>query len=577
MLHGDVGLELAARVAAAVKSSLDLDITLAEALIRPSSRPGADYQCNAAMGLAKKLGRPPREVAAAIVQALDGTDLIVEPEIAGPGFINLTLTDTWLTTQMEGLFSDPRLGVKATDTPRRIAIDYSSPNVAKEMHVGHVRSTIIGDALVRLLRFNGDEVIPHNHLGDWGTPFGMLIEHLIDEGFSAEHSISDLNTFYQEARKKFDADPDFAERARLRVVELQGGDEETLRLWHELVNESMRHFMKVYQTMGIGLTPEDNYGESFYNPFLADTVDELEKKGLTEISDGAVCVFPKGFVNREGDPLPLIVRKSDGGYGYMSTDLATVRYWTGERGATDLVYVVGTPQSQHFAMVFAASRDAGWLGAEHTAVHVNFGSILGEDGKMFRTRAGGSIKLSDLLDEAIHKAAELVRSRSELDEADQAKVAHAVGIGAIKYADLSNDREKDYTFSWERMLATDGNTAAYLQYANARNLSIIRKSGQTVEPGTKVILAEQAERDLAVQLLQLPAAIQAAIDGYTPHKLATYLYETSTTFTAFFEKCPVLKAESEELRASRLVLCALTSKVLTLGLDLLGIEAPTRL
>ncbi|SMD18411.1 arginine--tRNA ligase [Kibdelosporangium aridum] len=577
MLHGDVGLELAARVAAAVKSSLDLDITPAEALIRPSSRPGADYQCNAAMGLGKKVGRPPREVAAAIVGALDGTDLIVEPEIAGPGFINLTLTDTWLTTQMEGLFSDPRLGVEKTEHPRRIAIDYSSPNVAKEMHVGHVRSTIIGDALVRLLRFHGDEVIPHNHLGDWGTPFGMLIEHLIDQGFNAEHSISDLNGFYQEARKKFDADPDFAERARLRVVKLQSGDEETLRLWNELVDESMRHFMKVYQMLGIGLTPEDNYGESFYNPFLADTVDELEQKGLTEISDGAVCVFPKGFFNRDGDPLPLIIRKSDGGYGYMSTDLATVRYWTGERGATDLLYVVGTPQSQHFAMVFAASRDAGWLTPDHNAVHVNFGSILGEDGKMFRTRSGDTIKLIDLLDEAIHRAAALVQERSELDEADQAKVARAVGIGAIKYADLSSDREKDYVFSWEKMLATDGNTAAYLQYANARTLSIIRKSGQTPQPGTPVILAEKAERDLALQLIQLPAAVQSAIDGYTPHKLATYLFDTATAFTAFFEKCPVLKAESDELRASRLVLCALTSKVLTMGLDLLGIEAPTRL
>nr|WP_225953467.1 arginine--tRNA ligase [Kibdelosporangium phytohabitans] len=567
---------MAARVVAAVKSSLDLDITPAEALIRPSNRPGADYQCNAAMGLGKRVGRPPREVAAAIAGALDGTDLFVEPEIAGPGFINLTLTDTWLSTQIEGLLGDERLGVPVTEHPRRIAIDYSSPNVAKEMHVGHIRSTIIGDALVRLLRFHGDEVIPHNHLGDWGTPFGMLIEHLVDEGVDADQSVSDLNVFYKEARKKFDAEPEFAERARQRVVKLQSGDEQTLALWSQLVDESMRHFMKAYKTLGIGLTPQDSYGESFYNPFLADTVAELEQKGLTEISDGALCVFPKGFFNREGDPLPLIVRKSDGGYGYMSTDLATVRYWTGDRAATDLLYVVGTPQAQHFAMVFAASRDAGWLTPEHHAVHVNFGSILGEDGKMFRTRSGDTVKLIDLLTEAVDRAATVVGERTDLTDAERASIAHAVGIGAVKYADLSSDREKDYVFSWEKMLATDGNTATYLQYANARTLSIIRKSGETVPPGAKVTLAEKAERDLALQLIQLPAAVQSAIDGYTPHKLATYLYETASAFTSFFEKCPVLKAEPE-VRASRLVLCALTSKVLTRGLDLLGIEAPARL
>jgi arginyl-tRNA synthetase len=579
VLQGDVGLELAGRVAAAVKSSLDLDITAAEALIRPSSRPGADYQCNAAMGLGKRIGRPPREVATAIVEALDADDLIEQPDIAGPGFINLTLRDSWLAGHMTDLLGDERLGVPQTGAPRRIAIDYSSPNVAKEMHVGHLRSSIIGDALVRLMRFQGHEVIPHNHLGDWGTPFGMLIEHLLDEGFGADHTISDLNGFYQEARKKFDANPDFAERARQRVVLLQSGDEKTLELWRELVAESMRHFQKVYKLLGIGLTPEDNYGESFYNPFLADTVAELESKGLTQISEGALCVFPKGFTNREGEPLPLIMRKSDGGYGYMSTDLATVRYWTGERGATDLLYAVGTPQSQHFQMVFAASRDAGWLTDEHRAVHVNFGSILGEDGKMFRTRAGGSVKLIDLLNEAVDQATKVLdeRENNDFDAAEKANVARAVGIGAVKYADLSNDREKDYVFSWKKMLATDGNTATYLQYANARPLSILRKAGETPGPGTKIIVKEPAEHALALQLAQLPAAIEAAIDGYTPHKLSTYLYDTATAFSTFFEKCPVLKAPDEETKQSRLALCLLTSKVLTLGLSLLGIEAPARL
>jgi arginyl-tRNA synthetase len=577
LLHGDIGLELGRRVADAVRRALDVEITPAEALIRPSSRPGADYQCNAAMGLAKRLGgRNPREVANDIVTALQADDLIEGPDIAGPGFINLTLRSQWLQEHAAGLLSDDRLGVPATDEPRRIAIDLSSPNVAKEMHVGHLRSSIIGDALMRLLRFLGHEVIPHNHLGDWGTPFGMLIEHLVDEGFGAEHTISDLNGFYQEARKKFDADPDFAERSRRRVVLLQSGDEQTLALWRDLVQESTRHFEKVYQLLGIGLTPADIYGESFYNPFLADTVDELDHKGLTRVSDGALCVFPAGFTNRDGEPLPLIMRKSDGGYGYASTDLATARYWTGTRKATDLLYVVGNPQSQHFQMVFAASKDAGWLDENHHAEHIGFGSILGEDGKTIRTRAGGTIKLVELLTEAVDRAATVVAERSELDEAEQAEVAHAVGIGAVKYADLSNDRSKDYVFSWEKMLAMEGNTAVYLQYANARVLSVVRKAGSTPEPGTKVILVEQAERELALRLAQFPAAVQAAIETYAPHKLGTYLYDISSSFSSFYENCPILKAEPE-IRQSRLVLAALTSRVLTLGLSLLGIEAPTRL
>jgi arginyl-tRNA synthetase len=576
LLHGDIGLELGRRVADAVRTALELEITPSEALIRPSSRPGADYQCNAAMGLGKRVGRNPREVATAIVAALDAGDLIKEPDVAGPGFINLTLRSSWLASHTAGLLADPRLGTPSASAPRRIAIDYSSPNVAKEMHVGHLRSSIIGDALVRMLRFTGHEVIPHNHLGDWGTPFGMLIEHLVDEGFGADHTISDLNGFYQEARKKFDADPDFAERSRQRVVALQSGDSKTLALWRDLVAESTRHFEKVYELLGIGLTPDDIYGESFYNPYLSETVDELEHKGLTRISDGALCVFPAGFVNRDGDPLPLIMRKSDGGYGYASTDLATARYWTGERHVTDLLYVVGTPQSQHFQMVFKASQDAGWLTSAHHAEHIGFGSILGEDGKTIRSRAGGTIKLVELLTEAVDRAATIVESRSELDPAERAEVARAVGIGAVKYADLSSDREKDYLFSWEKMLAMDGNTAVYLQYANTRILSILRKAETTPALDTPVALNEPAERELALRIAQFPAAVQTAVDTYSPHKLSTYLYETASSFTSFYEKCPILPA-APDVRASRLVLASLTSRVLTLGLDLLGIEAPTRL
>jgi arginyl-tRNA synthetase len=455
--------------------------------------------------------------------------------------------------------------VPPADAPRRVAIDLSSPNVAKEMHIGHIRSTIIGDALVRVLRFAGHEVIPHNHLGDWGTPFGMLIEHLIDRGFGADHKISDLNVFYQEARKKFDADPDFAGRCRRRVVLLQSGDSQTLALWRDLVDESTRHFEEAYALLGVGLTAADSYGESFYNPLLAETVEELEHKGLTRLSEGALCVFPAGFTNRDGDPLPLIMRKSDGGYGYDSTDLATVRYWRRDRQVTDLLYVVGNPQSQHFQMVFTASRAAGWLDDEHRAVHIGFGSILGEDGKTIRTRAGGSVKLIELLHEAVDRAAAVVRTRSELSDAEQADVARAVGIGAVKYADLCNDREKDYLFSWEKMLAMDGNTAVYLQYANARVQSILRQAGA---PGTKIMLTEPAERDLALRLAQFPAAVRTTVELYAPHKLTTYLYELASSLSSFYEP---------DIQASRLALITLVSRALTLGLDLLGIEAPPRL
>ncbi|RLK54156.1 arginine--tRNA ligase [Actinokineospora cianjurensis] len=576
MAHGDVGLELGARVAGALRRGLGLEITPAEAVIRPSTREGVDYQCNAAMSLAKKIGKAPREVAEAIVAHLDSADLLEVPEVAGPGFINLRLRDEWLAGRVSALLGDTRLGVAPVEQPRRFALDYSSPNVAKEMHIGHLRSTIIGDALLRLLRFAGHEVVPHNHLGDWGTPFGMLIEHLVDEGHGADSGISDLNRFYQQARAKFDADPTFADRARARVVALQGGDEETLTLWRALVEESTAHFQQAYELLGILLTPGDVYGESFYNPYLDTVIDELTAKGLTEISDGAVCVFPPGFTNREAEPLPLIVRKSDGGYGYAATDMATVRYWITERGMTDLLYVVGTPQAQHFAMIFAAARQAGYLTEAQTSVHIGFGTILGEDGKTIRTRSGESVKLADLLAEAVEQAAKTVAERSSLDSDRQAEVARAVGIGAVKYADLSNDREKDYVFTWSRMMAKEGNTSVYLQYANARCQSVLRKAG-TPRFG-EVLVTDPAERALLVRLLQLPAAIAAAVEGYAPHKLTGYLYDLASTFTTFYDSCPILRLDvPDEVRASRLALTRVTSDVLVLGLDLLGIEAPAEL
>ncbi|TWP52222.1 arginine--tRNA ligase [Lentzea tibetensis] len=578
MLRGDVGLELGQRVAAALRVSLGVEITPEEAVIRPSNRDGVDFQCNVAMSLAKKLGKNPREVAALIVGALDAADAVEEPEIAGPGFINLTLRTSWLESEAVSLLTDDRLGVPVVESPRRIAIDYSSPNVAKEMHVGHLRSAIIGDALSRLLTFVGHEVIPHNHLGDWGTPFGMLIEHLTETSDAGDdHSISDLNAFYQEARQKFDADPDFATRARKRVVALQGGDERTLALWRDLVDESLRHFQQVYELLGVGMTAEDSYGESFYNPFLADTITELQNAGQIEESDGALCVFPPGFRNRDGDRLPLIVRKSDGGYGYATTDFATIRYWIRDRKVDDLLYVVGSPQSQHFQMLFAIARQAGWLTDDHTSVHIGFGSILGEDGKMFRTRTGGTVKLADLLQEAVFEAGKVMPEKSEVDAADQPDVARAIGIGAVKYADLSNDREKDYVFTWDKMLAKNGDTSVYSQYANARALSISRKVGRVPEAAARIVVGEPAERELLLKLLQLPPAVQAAIEGYAPHKLTGYLFETATAFSTFYNECPVLTAPSQEVQDSRLLLADLTSRVLTLGLSLLGIEAPERL
>ncbi|HEY3605918.1 MAG TPA: arginine--tRNA ligase, partial [Pseudonocardiaceae bacterium] len=346
-MAGDIGTEIGSRVVRALRTALDVEVSLDDTLIRPSTRPGVDYQCNVAMSLAKTVGRTPRQVADAIVATLDAGDLLEPPEVSGPGFINFVVRPDWLATAVAALVGDERLGVPTVARPRRFALDYSSPNVAKEMHVGHLRTMIIGDALLRLLRFAGHEVTPHNHIGDWGTPFGMLIEHLIDaDGDGGTHTINDLNGFYQEARQKFDSDPEFATRARLRVVALQSGDEQTLRLWQGLVDESARHFAAVYDLLGVQLTADDIYGESFYNPMLADTIDDLERKGLTRLSDGAVCLFPPGFTNREGEPLPLILRKSDGGYGYHVTDLATVRYWIDKRGMTDLLYVVGAPQAQ---------------------------------------------------------------------------------------------------------------------------------------------------------------------------------------------------------------------------------------
>jgi arginyl-tRNA synthetase len=542
----------------------------------------ADFQADGALALSKRLGQKPRDIAEKVLAQAELDDLCARAEISGPGFINITFRDDALASLLAALSGDNRLGIPQVEEPETVVVDYSAPNVAKEMHVGHLRSTIIGDACVRVLDWLGHTVIRKNHIGDWGTPFGMLIEHLLDIGedeAAQELSIGDLNGFYKAARVKFDASDEFKERSRNRVVLLQGGDEDTLRLWRVLIGESQKYFMSVYDRLDVTLTDKDFAGESAYNDELASVADELERLGLARESDGALCVFPQGFKGRDGEPLPLIVRKGDGGYGYASTDLAAIRTRLRDEGATRLLYVVGLPQRQHLEMVFQMAREAGWLTEPARAEHVGHGSVLGKDGKILRSRAGESVKLVDLLEGATARAAAVVdRDNSELDPSTQAAVARAVGIGAVKYADLSTDRIKDYIFDYDRMMSFDGNTAPYLQYAHARVCSIFRRSGEPRGRAlANLVLSEPAERALAIELLVFDGILADITANWEFHRLAGYLYGLSTTFTKFYENCPVLKAESDEVRASRLVLCDLTARTLATGLNLLGIEAPDRM
>lgn len=542
-------------------------------MLRRSDR--AHLQANVALSLGKKLGKPPRAVADALVAALEASDVIANVEVAGPGFLNITLRDEWLAAAATSALGDERLSVAPAAQRDVVVIDYSAPNVAKEMHVGHLRSTVIGDAIARVLSFRGHEVIRQNHVGDWGTPFGMLIEHLVDLGESANDvSMGELGAFYKAARKKFDADPGFADRSRKRVVLLQSGDAETLRLWRVLYDASKRYFEKVYELLDVTLTSDDLRGESFYDPMLAPLAKELEARGIAHIDQGALCVFPPGFQTKEGTPLPLIIRKQDGGFGYAATDVAAVRYRVEQLHGTRLLYVVGAPQAQHLAMVFAAARTAGFLPDTVRAEHVAFGSVLGADKRMFKSRSGETARLIDLIEEAIDRAnAALVEKAPDLTEDERHPIARAVGIGSIKYADLSSDRVKDYVFDIDRMVSFDGNTAGYLQYAHARARSIIRKGGA---PGATIAVSEPAERALVLQLLDFGATIRAVETSLEPHKLCGYLYALSGAFTEFWDKCPVLKAE-EPARSSRLALCELTARTLKQGLALLGITALDRM
>jgi arginyl-tRNA synthetase len=577
---------LAQRVHDAIVASLGPEYGDADPQIRPSSF--ADFQSNAALPLAKRAGRPPRELAAGLVGVLDVTDMCAEPTVSGPGFINFTLRDDWIAGQASQMLGDPRLGLAPAARPQTVVVEYSSPNIAKEMHVGHLRTTIVGDAIARALEFAGHRVIRDNHVGDWGTQFGMLIEYLLDVGEdSAEAGLlrTDPNAFYQAARRTFDADPAFADRARSRVVALQGGDPGTLKLWQELVDFSLEYLNRVYGRLGVTLTDDDIRGESFYNDMLAGTAAVLEEKGIAVHSEGALCAFPAGFTGREGKPLPVIIRKSDGGYNYSTTDLATIRYRIDSLHCDRAIYVVGSDQALHFQMVFAVAREAGWIPEHASFEHAKIGLVLGTDGGRLRTRSGDNPQLSELLSEAVDRARgilEEVDAAARFEPAELDQVAEAVGIGAVKYADLSTARDSAYVFDWDRMISFRGNTGPYLQYATARIRSIFRRAGEAGETGdtgasATVTVTEAAERALALRLLGFGAAITQVGRDAEPHRLCGYLFDVASLFTTFYEECPVLKAEPPSLRASRLALCALTLQVLDAGLGLLGVPVPDRM
>ena len=583
------------KLSAAVVAAFGPDYADADPLINATKDPKfGDYQANLAMGLAKKLGQKPRDIATQIVEKLNELEEqsnspceIQKIDIAGPGFINLTLSQSAINTFAENLLADTdRLGVAQTDTPQNIVVDFSSPNVAKEMHVGHIRSTAIGDSLSRIFAFLGNTVIKQNHVGDWGTQFGMLIQYM-QEMENAKNSNDQLpggqgdtlNTIYQKSKARFDEDADFATRARERVVALQAGDPDTFAIWKKLVEESQVYFDSVYKRLGVSLTLDDIRGESFYNNLLPQVIENLTAANLLKKSQGADVVYPEGFKDRDGNPMPMIVRKSDGGFLYATTDLAAAYFRINDLKADRVVYVTDSRQSHHFAMIFQTLREAKWATDSVRLDHVPFGTIMGKDRKPFKTRSGEVVKLVDLIDEAESRAAKTLQEKNpDMDAATQTQVAHTVGIGCLKYADLSNDRIKDYIFDWDRMLALDGNTAAYLQNSYVRCMSIFRRG--EIDPisliGASINAIEPAERLIVLKLLQLPTVLQAVTDSLEPHRLCNYLYELASLYHSFYEKCPVLKSEGN-VRTSRLALCLLVARTIAGGLALLGIDTPEQM
>lgn len=535
----------------------------------------ADYQCNAAMGLAKRVTEQtgektnPRAVAEKIKSRLELGDIASEVNIAGPGFINVRLAPAWVSQMLQQRPTDLRLGV-TTIPPGKTVVDYSGPNIAKQMHVGHLRSTIIGDALSRILESVGNEVIRQNHIGDWGTQFGMLISFLNWTGLGSDAHIEDLEDFYRRAKQKFDAEPAFQEESRKTVVRLQAGGIDELATWKRIVEETRRDYQPVYQRLGVKLTPVDERGESFYNPRLAAVVHELREKGVATESEGAVVVFVPGYPN------PLIIQKSDGGFLYGTTDLAAIRFRIQELGARRIVYTHDSRQSQHFAQVFWTARQAGWA-TDVSLDYAPFGTMMGADGKPFKTRSGETVKLTVLLDEAHERAFKLVSDKNpDLPHAQRQEIAEAVGIGAVKYADLSKDRTSDYIFSFDSMLSMDGNTGPYLQYAYARIKSIFRKAGLSSVKATSILLDASQELSLAKHILRFDEIIELVSRELKPHHLCNYLYELATRFSSFYESCPVISS-AEPTRSSRLALANATAETLAHGLELLGIDHPEQM
>lgn len=543
-----------------------------------------DYQSNLALSLSKKLGQPPRQVAQAIVDQFESGDMFELPQLAGPGFINLRFKASYLSAQLQLRQNDDRLGIAPTENPQKIIVDFSSPNIAKEMHVGHLRSTIIGDCIARILEFQGHEVLRLNHVGDWGTQFGMLITYLREVAPAALTTadaidLGDLVAFYKKAKARFDEDPEFQVTARNEVVNLQSGSPETLRAWNLLCEQSRKEFQIIYDVLNIQINER---GESFYNPYLSAVVADLKVAGLLVEDHGAQCIFVDGFTNREGQPLPLIVQKSDGGFNYATTDLAALRYRITEDKAQRIIYVTDSGQSDHFAQVFQVAQKANWIPETVEITHVPFGLVQGEDGKKLKTRSGDTVRLRDLLDESVDRFGAILdariaeEDRTELPEF-KTNVATVAGLSAVKYADLSQNRTSNYVFSYDKMLADRGNTAPYLIYAYARVQSISRKGNIDFSTLTSTLqLREDAELMLAKHLLQLEEAIAAVGTELLPNRLCLYLFELSQKFNTFYDACPVLKAEGD-VKESRLILCDLTARSLKLGLGLLGIQTLDRM
>ena len=537
-----------------------------------------DYQINGVMGAAKKSNQNPRTLAQTIATLLADSKLIESAEVAGPGFINLRLNAQKLAQFTEEALIDKNLGITQAASPKTIVIDYSSPNLAKEMHVGHLRSSIIGDSLNRVFSFLGHKVIAQNHVGDWGTQFGMLVAYLVEQQQAGRENLelTDLEQFYRNAKIRFDEDEQFSNTAREYVVKLQSGDEQVLNLWRQFVQTSLEHANDIYQKLDLKLTNENVYGESSYNDQLQSTVDELIAKGLAVNSNGAKVVFLDEFKNQDNEPAPFIIQKQDGGFLYTSTDLACIRYRINQLHGNRLLYVVDARQSLHFAELFTVAQKAGWLPKEISAEHIPFGTMMGKDGKPFKTRSGDTVKLATLLDEAISRATKLVQIKNpQLSQEEAHSIGKVVGIGAVKYADLSKNRTSDYIFDWDSMLSFEGNTAPYLQYAYARVQSLFRKI-ENNQFDAKIILNEPLEKQLAFELLKFEDILENVAETAYPHYLANYLYQIATLFSRFYEACPILKAEPE-IRASRLQLARLTGRTLKQGLALLGINVLERM